>query len=418
MAWSGWSSSEWAGAKWSGWQSKDWSTECKQQRSWASQLDAHENKQDESWPWREAQTAGNHTKMIEEQIKPTWVWRKPASRLWTHIILHIDKTHKEFDLVPRLIGRGGVHMKTIALAYDAKLRVRGKGSGHLEVNGKTEAPVPLMLTVSANKKDHESFQKAVNLAIEHLRNTELQYKDFCYQKGFGQPGPMFSIGEMSPYTGEVLKELVHLYPHPDGPKETTLTGPAARVQKQDSVTYVAPHKPVHVPPRQLRYPTQGALQKCMHVSPYTDNWHVSAAHDAITRLQFMTCHQQDEQAWWYNGWHAYDMSHEQQHLHCDSWFDSPAYVDSIHSQLPGYGLGCSWEDKNTTSENAVMTVLSNIWATTPVSTSTSESCDMNVSVICSRALQASANAETNELDQMMRNAITEFLVGNNNCDQE
>ena len=300
-------------------------------------------------------------------------------------MLHIDKTHKEFELGPRLIGRGGVHMKTIALAYDAKLRVRGKGSGHLEVDGKREAPVPLMLTVSANKKDHEAFQKAVHLAIQHLRNTESRYKEFCYQKGFGQPGPMFSIGEMSPYTGQVLKELAHLYPHPD----------------------VAPHKPVHVPPRQLHYPTHGALQKCMHVSPYNDHWHDSAAHDAITKPQLMTCDQLNEEAWWYNGWPAYDGCHEHR------WLYSPACVDSMHSQLPGYGLGCSWDVKNATSENAVMTVLSNIWATTPVSTSTSESCDMNVSVICSRALQAPANAEANELDQMMRSAITEFLVGDN-----
>ena len=114
MAWSGWSSSEWAGAKWAGWKNNVWSMECKDQWSWASQPDADENKQDESWTWKEAQTASNHTEMTEEQVKHTWVWRKPASRLWTHIMLHIDKTHKEFELVPRLIGREGVHMKTIA----------------------------------------------------------------------------------------------------------------------------------------------------------------------------------------------------------------------------------------------------------------------------------------------------------------
>ena len=333
-------------------------------------------------------------------------------------MLHIDKTHKEFELVPRLIGRGGVHMKTIALAHDAKLRVRGRGSGHLEVDGKREAPVPLMLTVSANKKDHEAFQKAVNLAIQHLRNTESQYKDFCYQKGSGKPGPMFWIGEMSPYTGQVLAELVHLYPHPDGPKQTTLMGTAARVQQQDSVAYVAPHQPVVVPPRQLRYPTHGALQKCMHVSPYNDHWHDSAAHDVITKPQIVSCDQLAGEAWWYNGWPAYDGFHEHQHLHCDRWLDSPACVDSMHSQLPGYGLGCSWDVQNTTSESAVMTVLSTIWATTPVSTSTSESCETNVSVVCSKALPVSANAETHELSQMMRIAITEFLVGDNDAAQE
>ena len=62
---------------------------------------------------------------------------------------------------------------------------------------------------------------------------------------------MSSIGEMSPFTGQVLKDLVHLYPHPDGPKETPLIGTAATaapLQTHHSVAYDAPHKPVHVPP--------------------------------------------------------------------------------------------------------------------------------------------------------------------------
>ena len=55
-------------------------------------------------------------------------------RLWIHIFLH--KLHREFDLVPMLIGRDGSNVKAIYMRTDAKVRIRGRGSGHLEVTHK------------------------------------------------------------------------------------------------------------------------------------------------------------------------------------------------------------------------------------------------------------------------------------------
>ena len=61
--------------------------------------------------------------------------RRPA-RLWVHIYLHMQA--QDFDLVPMLIGRGGCNMRKIADKTAAKVRIRGRGSGHLEIDGKQE----------------------------------------------------------------------------------------------------------------------------------------------------------------------------------------------------------------------------------------------------------------------------------------
>ena len=52
------------------------------------------------------------------------------TRLWAHIYLY--KHFTDFQLVPILIGTGGIHMKTIWEWTGAKTRIRGRGSGHLE----------------------------------------------------------------------------------------------------------------------------------------------------------------------------------------------------------------------------------------------------------------------------------------------
>lgn len=54
----------------------------------------------------------------------------------------------EFCLVKRLLGKGGNNMKVIAEECNAKLRVRGIGSGYLEGSDHTEADIPLQIHVS------------------------------------------------------------------------------------------------------------------------------------------------------------------------------------------------------------------------------------------------------------------------------
>jgi len=147
------------------------------------------------------------------------VWRRPAARLWAHIFLH--KRHPDFPLVPMLIGRGGRNMSNIFCATNAKLRIRGKGSGHLEVDGRKEARVPLMVAVTANKMDLEGFRRAVEMTIERLREVAEHFKQFCLQRWLPQPTskePLFSFGEISCGSENLLQDLLVLWPHPDGPK--------------------------------------------------------------------------------------------------------------------------------------------------------------------------------------------------------
>ncbi len=65
---------------------------------------------------------------------------------------------KAFRAASYLIGKGGQHMKKIASATDAKLRIRGVNSGHLEGPRMQESLDPLQLCISA--PNDESMAKA------------------------------------------------------------------------------------------------------------------------------------------------------------------------------------------------------------------------------------------------------------------
>jgi hypothetical protein len=73
--------------------------------------------------------------MPQENGKPHFV-RKPH-RHWVNIFLI---KYGDWELVPALIGRDGKNMSDIFVATNAKARVRGRGSGHLEFNCKGKKP--------------------------------------------------------------------------------------------------------------------------------------------------------------------------------------------------------------------------------------------------------------------------------------
>lgn len=130
-------------------------------------------------------------------------------RLWVHIYLHMQVPG--FDLVPRLIGRGGANMKRIAEATGAKVRIRGKGSGHYEMDGKQEAPTPLMVAVTTDKQDENGFRHAIELVVKELKNTEARYRTFCQKQGIPHEGPCYSVGiwseEAKQCLGDVCKDI-------------------------------------------------------------------------------------------------------------------------------------------------------------------------------------------------------------------
>eukprot|EP00971_Amphidinium_carterae_P212995 4227450-Amphidinium_carterae.1 len=66
----------------------------------------------------------------------------------------------EFCLVKRILGKGGNNMRNIADTCNAKVRLRGIGSGFLEGAEGKEANMPLQLNVSC--VDYEAYEMAVD----------------------------------------------------------------------------------------------------------------------------------------------------------------------------------------------------------------------------------------------------------------
>jgi len=127
-------------------------------------------------------------------------------RLWAHIHLHMEE--KGFDLVPRLIGRRGENMRKIAEETNAKVRIRGKGSGHLEVDGKFEAPTPLMVAVTTDHEQQIAFSRAIEMILQQLRTVQQRYQNWCHKKNIVTEGPYFSIGLLSEGADKILANLL------------------------------------------------------------------------------------------------------------------------------------------------------------------------------------------------------------------
>jgi len=131
-------------------------------------------------------------------------------RLWAHIYLHMQL--EGFDLIPRLIGRGGCNMRKIAEATGAKVRIRGRGSGHFEMEGKAEAPTPLMVAVTTDHADPAMFRKAIEMTIKELKAVEGRFNSFCEKQGHVHIGPCYSVGVLQPNAAEALTGLLDVIP--------------------------------------------------------------------------------------------------------------------------------------------------------------------------------------------------------------
>lgn len=77
------------------------------------------------------------------------------------------------------------------------MRVRGQGSGHLEVTTRREAPTPLMLVVATESDNRSGFHLAVRMATDLLRSVELRYSRHCASRGVEPASPAFALGPMS-----------------------------------------------------------------------------------------------------------------------------------------------------------------------------------------------------------------------------
>ena len=197
--------------KWRGDDPKEGSWNSAPSASWQDHEKDEEKEEDKAEERKEEVSAlSNQTK------EGKWVWKRPPRRLWVHIFLF--KHHADFDLVPVLIGRQGVHMSKIFTATGAKLRIRGRGSGHLEVDGKKEAPVPLQVAVTVNKGEPSHFKKAVDMVVVQLLEVTEHYKQFCWLRCLPIQLPIFCIGEVSNGADTLIREYIDEYPHPHGPR--------------------------------------------------------------------------------------------------------------------------------------------------------------------------------------------------------
>jgi len=101
----------------------------------------------------------------------------------------------DFELVPRLIGRGGANMRDIAEACDGKVRIRGRGSGHREQQRgshvASEADVPLQIALSC--KDMKCFQEGRKRLVALLEFITMHFQRYCRRKGVDPAPPLYSV---------------------------------------------------------------------------------------------------------------------------------------------------------------------------------------------------------------------------------
>lgn len=101
----------------------------------------------------------------------------------------------DFELVPRLIGRGGAHMRAVAEACQGKVRIRGRGSGYMEQQkgGRppAEAGVPLQIVVSCTERFHLEEGKRRLQAL--LQNLSLHFDRYRKMRGAEPPLALYSI---------------------------------------------------------------------------------------------------------------------------------------------------------------------------------------------------------------------------------
>lgn len=114
---------------------------------------------------------------------------------------------EEFRVVRRIIGAGGSKMKDIVARSggDAKLRLRGKGSGFVERDTKEESREPLQLCVSCPRAD--SYNIAMRCTEELLRDIYGQYNAWCAERGRPDRAPEIRMTERH-HTGDAEQSSV------------------------------------------------------------------------------------------------------------------------------------------------------------------------------------------------------------------
>eukprot|EP00927_Polykrikos_kofoidii_P033664 TRINITY_DN28495_c0_g1_i1.p1 TRINITY_DN28495_c0_g1~~TRINITY_DN28495_c0_g1_i1.p1 ORF type:complete len:567 (-),score=94.28 TRINITY_DN28495_c0_g1_i1:210-1721(-) len=103
------------------------------------------------------------------------------------------ESDKDFQVARRIIGAKGANMKRIFKQTEAKLRLRGKGSGYCEGAGQKESTEPLQLCISCTNL--EGYRSAVQQAQELLTRLYDDYQVYCREHGFPVPDLQLNLSE-------------------------------------------------------------------------------------------------------------------------------------------------------------------------------------------------------------------------------
>lgn len=117
---------------------------------------------------------------------------KGARKYTCRFLIGIEND-KDFQVARRLIGSKGANMKRIVKQTEAKLRLRGVGSGYFEGAGQKESSEPLQLCVSCTSA--EGYRTAVHQVEELLGRVYEEYRQFCRDGGRPVPDLQIKLSE-------------------------------------------------------------------------------------------------------------------------------------------------------------------------------------------------------------------------------
>merc|ERR1719162_2005657 len=117
---------------------------------------------------------------------------KGTRKYTCRFLIGIDND-KEFQVARRLIGPKGSNMKKIVQQTDAKLRLRGQGSGYFEGSGQKESSEPLQLCISCTNV--EGYKVAVRLTEDLLLKVHDEFRGFCRDNNLPMPDLQINLSE-------------------------------------------------------------------------------------------------------------------------------------------------------------------------------------------------------------------------------
>lgn len=149
------------------------------------------------WPeldfrsWLESESISSQKRSVPKAPKP---FVQPlGTNKWTcdgrsSFVCHFEvglEDDSQFCLVKRLLGKGGMNMKTTASECNVKVRLRGRGSGFREGPDSSESQQPLQLCLSTSC--FEGYVEAFRRIIALLQDLYKHYKRFA--RSIGAPVP-------------------------------------------------------------------------------------------------------------------------------------------------------------------------------------------------------------------------------------